>query len=146
MFIWMQKSIELHLPHYENPQLSSHCSKGLKRHMFNVHNDSKKYSCPTCNKKFFEETNLSLHVSTNCGNFGKENTCSTCHEVFGSRASILEHIFSTHKEIKVYKCMVCGHISMKKRDLKYHVDNVHETSNVCHVCAKVFKGNKILEC
>ena len=26
MFIWMQKSIELHLPHYEIPQLSSHYS------------------------------------------------------------------------------------------------------------------------
>ena len=24
MFIWMQKSIEFHLPHYEIPQLSSH--------------------------------------------------------------------------------------------------------------------------
>ena len=34
---------------------------------------------------------------------------------------------------------------MNKRHLKDHVVNVHETSNVCHVCAKVFGGKYSLK-
>ena len=85
------------------------------------------------------EGTLHLHISTNCGRFGRENKCAVCKEVFDSRIGILSHIYSMHKEIKVFKCSMCEHLSINKKDLRSHVFNFHENTAICKFCGKQFK-------
>ena len=114
--------------------------EGLKHHISIFHCEDKKFECPKCTKKFQDQNILNLHISTNCGTFSGENKCCICHEVFHSRIGILEHIDSMHKEIKLYHCEMCKFVSIGAKSLRSHIIGVHETSNICQYCGKVFKN------
>ena len=113
--------------------------KGLAQHMIKTHNTDGTHPCHNCDRKFFDDSTLHLHISTNCGRFGRENKCAICKEVFDSRIGILSHIYDMHKEVRVFKCSLCEHLSINKKDLRSHVFNYHENTNICKFCGKQYK-------
>ena len=104
--------------------------KGLEGHMKTYHNDNIK-PCSICNKTF-KERYLKEHMDK-CG---KRTQCLVCNENFTSRPLKMEHIISTHKEVKIHYCSQCTAKFLLHTTLKKHIP-IHEEGSVeCPICGK----------
>ena len=116
---------------------------GLKKHKETVH-ENKVWFCPTCGKKFIQENTLNLHVATNCGKDGQQNRCSMCNKQFESRMQWIEHVDSSHKDIKLYDCPTCKFKCLTKGSLREHIRSAHEHAYVCSFCGKNYANQNTL--
>ncbi len=46
-----------------------------------------------------------------------------------------------------FECMICGHATKERSNLRKHIANVHGTheEHICHVCNKVYKNKTSLK-
>ena len=103
-------------------------SRGLTRHLKNVHNQIKLYSCNTCNKPFTRLEYLNNH--NDYVHKGIEHECDQCGSLHNSRLNLKFHIKVTHgpnsenlrlkpnkkriRQYKVYPCLECNAKCRKK--------------------------------
>ena len=59
---------------------------------------------------------------------------------------MIEHIASTHENVKLYSCSVCQSRFLLEKSMKNHVAFEHEKriSNVCSFCGKNFMNKTVL--
>ena len=142
----------------------------LDRHRNKYHNPNyvKKFSCPTCDKRFDTGPLLKIHVdavhdktSYKCGicfkeftakgnlarhkklvHLGKKNfTCENCNLKFGS-SRCLERHKRQHSKARL-KCDICDKTFVDLTDLKYHVKSIHDRSPTqlkCSLCDQTYSG------
>lgn len=100
-------------------------------------NIKKKFSCPTCNKKFSSPDNLRYHQAIHSGI--RPFNCTLCMKSFIRKRELDRHI-ATHTGIKPFKCSKCPKSFGRKDKLARHM-RIHDISNsefTCHVCKGVF--------
>ena len=115
--------------------------KGLAGHMKKYHNENNK-PCSVCNKTFRSIKYLEEH-NEKCG---RRTQCLVCYENFTSRDLKMEHIASSHKEVKIHYCSKCSAKFLLQQTLKNHISNIHEKVSVeCSICGKNNLSKKSLK-
>ena len=109
--------------------------KGLERHNEICHDETDK-PCSICNKTF-----RSRYLKEHVDKCGKRTQCLVCNENFTTRALKMEHIISTHKEVKIHYCSQCTAKFLLPVTLKKHMLFHEEDSVECPICGKS-KSNK----
>lgn len=65
-----------------------------QRHFVNVHENSKKYCCNFCDKKFPTKYHLGLHMPTHTGE--RNYVCNFCPKSYGHPATLRNHMIKEH--------------------------------------------------
>lgn len=94
-----------------------------------------------CQKKFINKRRLKLHLEFHEEKF----KCDQCPKVC-TRLDLLQTHKLKHNE-KKFKCDKCSKAYATDKQLKNHIQAVHEKAfvHICEVCAKVFRNKSICE-
>jgi len=132
------------------------CNKTLqktsRRQHEAIHNNEKKYVCGICNKKFFQQGNLTTHFQ-NC--HSQDTALFQC-DFEGCKASPFKHEYDLrqhkriHMEESPFSCSEpgCGARFNQKNNLLIHVECIHKgTKYTCEAdgCAKNFRTKYALK-
>ena len=133
--------LKYHTPKEEQPQLTCEiCGKVeptqqfLRIHMnYHKNRGERNYSCATCNRSFFSETDMANHV---CKHFA----CDKCDMTFLFIRHLKVHE-KQHEGHPVFSCHQCEALFLTKRKLNQHKSATHrEGKNIaCDECKKTFK-------
>ncbi|KAG7200471.1 hypothetical protein KM043_001037 [Ampulex compressa] len=143
----------------------SYLQEHLKTHDKGMVQESKRFECPTCHKRFRLAKNLRSHERLHTGkgllrceicdkqfsqSYGlkvhlashkstKAHECEYCGKSFGQKGNLVEHL-RIHTKVKPFECKLCG----KRFSQSSHLKN-HEASHgsirqhQCRLCGKRFK-------
>ncbi|KXJ70479.1 hypothetical protein RP20_CCG023427 [Aedes albopictus] len=161
----------------ERPFACPHCeqtfriSQGLNRHVREVHQKVRNYSCEVCGKRFGNGRNLkehrflhtdekpyvcnlcgssfkqkaSLHMHRKIHDFSRNHTCSVCSKSFLTRSKLQLHE-TIHSNVRAYKCDECGQSFQSGHNLSRHKKCHRADSETfqCGLCETVFKQRRYL--
>ncbi|KAK5650463.1 hypothetical protein RI129_001492 [Pyrocoelia pectoralis] len=124
----------------------------------------KRYKCSQCEKKFFAQSELTIHIRKHTGE--RPLICSTCQKRFADPRSLAKHnkihigekkfacdicqkkfihsySLTTHRRVhtgeKPFVCSVCGHSYSTSTQLTLHTrTHTQEKPYMCTVCPKAF--------
>ncbi|XP_065087380.1 zinc finger and SCAN domain-containing protein 2-like isoform X2 [Ochlerotatus camptorhynchus] len=129
----------------ERPFQCPHCSQsfrisqGLARHVREVHEKVRNYSCDICGKCFGNGRNLKEHrfLHTN----EKPYSCAICGNSYNQKASL--HIHKrTHETNRSYKCSVCSRSFYTRSKLQLHqTTHSDERAYACDECGQSFRSS-----
>lgn len=108
----------------------------LARHIKDVHQRLKRYSCDICNRAFANKSTKDDHRRIHTGE--RPYTCEICSKSFRTLNLIYVHN-RTHTNYKPHKCSYCGKCFMNRQRL-----NNHKTTHTgikafsCDICGKLF--------
>lgn len=113
----------------EKCQLTRH----VKRHQSTR---EKRYECNSCNKKYRDAYDLTIHIRTHTG--VKPYSCKQCSAKFTTSRLLASHM-RTHKQERSFPCRLCTKSFIHSSNLASHM-KIHtgERPYVCHVCDKSF--------
>ncbi|XP_017777796.1 PREDICTED: gastrula zinc finger protein XlCGF26.1-like [Nicrophorus vespilloides] len=135
----------------------------VRRHKISVHADMRNFDCTVCSEKFFNETELKIHMKChacfqdnledknnpelggNSDEYGpiESRTCSECGKIFKCRSDMVKHL-KQHKVLENNSkrgiCEYCDFISETSYMLFKHKETVHDDQRkaVCEECGKRF--------
>ena len=100
---------------------------------FRTHSGIKPFSCPICSKNFNEKGNLKTHILFHTNE--RPFKCSQCEKTYKTNGHLKDHIDIYHKQIKKFKCQICG-IKFGRRStltahIKVHFDNKNNIEFNC---------------
>ncbi|KAF2350699.1 Zinc finger C2H2-type [Trinorchestia longiramus] len=112
-----------------------------RRHMREVHNPSREYSCSVCSKSFCSLRQLVNHRGVHESQ--KKFQCNICGHHCYTAAGIRSHKFQEHKKNKPlpkpFKCVQCDESFARNFGLQRHIYRKHEKKFFpCAHCNKVF--------
>ena len=85
-------------PSEKNPKVMCKASfprsDSLLKHVRNVHDKNRPFSCPHCDKTFPDDFSLKRH---RCTGEGKPFKCSICDKAYSQKGKLAEHISKEHK-------------------------------------------------
>ena len=116
-------------------------TKSVKnQHVKNIHENSGKYACDACDKRFNFKQNLANHKALLHKKRDKSFLCQTCNKTFSQEISLKQHIKCIHEDVRNYQCEQCKKCFHRIRDLRNHVTGVHEKvkNYKCQTCQKSF--------
>ncbi|XP_053396943.1 zinc finger protein 37-like [Mercenaria mercenaria] len=134
---------------------------GLRNHVKIIHKNSTLYKCEHCDMKFYYKSHYLGHVNKHLD--VKPYSCKTCQKPFRYKVAChlhektccSENYYITHnpdgslKEAVKCKflCDICGLELTSKSSLKMHHYYTHsdDTTTVCSLCGKSFKGTYSLQ-
>ena len=101
------------------------------------------YKCDFCDKSFFVEQLLGLHIkSIHLSMIKGKKKCDLCDKLFSCEKSLQKHKDTIHKEGKYFRCTICDKELASEQDLKKHVSDTHNQNSfsiVSHVKKSSFK-------
>lgn len=110
--------------------------RDLKKHIDHVHGN-KTISCGTCGKMYTCIENLRLHMRYHQPP-GYHCTYKGCEKKFHQKV-LLDHHMKKHTDIKPFLCGQCTTTFYSERDLKRHVQRVHQKiTRKCLLCEMQF--------
>ena len=132
-----------------NKETCPFCSKqfsNLSQHIEIIHNDTKKYSCQKCGKRFYDNRELRRHhikylKTGECHKESAPDTCKfncdyeNCNYKTNKKSNLEMHKASVHLNLK-FPCPECGKELSSKANLNSHVKNVHDKRLVGGVLEK----------
>ena len=89
--------------------------------------DSKKFGCDNCDKKFSERQLLTRHVMRyhNMKLSKKSKQCEICNKWFTQSVNLKRHITAVHDKVKDYKCDKCDKAFTQPGSLNRHKRKQH---------------------
>lgn len=89
--------------------------------------ENKMYSCPHCDREFFEKQNLARHVRVihELGRATKQLSCEHCKKCYTNHGNLKQHIKTVHLNEYDNVCSTCGKGFLRKKALKEHVETHH---------------------
>lgn len=109
--------------------------RSLAKHNKTVHEGKKNHKCVKCDKDFYFQYQLKIHLSEVHGGT-KDHMCGVCGKAFSVARYLGMHIRNVHEGIK-YSCKVCDKSFNSNQSLKNHVKTVHDKVRVkCEICNK----------
>ncbi|XP_050676616.1 zinc finger protein 714-like isoform X2 [Leptidea sinapis] len=87
------------------------------------HTGERPYSCDLCPQKCISSSNLRAHRKIHLGL--RQYECSLCEKKFGYKASLEEHVASTHASCEKHSCKLCGATYSRGRTLRRHMADKH---------------------
>ena len=136
---------------------SSNSPKCLAKHVDTEHRvfDYKPVKCSHCDKRFFDFATLRVHIRAkhkkgSAKGVAVENMykCKKCNFTTDDRSNLQKHK-ELHKTVKPFVCKYdqCHKRFTKKRDLKKHIERIHDDDDKyqCSYCRQKFRSNKDLE-
>lgn len=107
------------------------------------HDDSFKYDCQSCGKKFKLLASLKSHVyrmGKNHNPRNKQYSCDNCEKVFPSIVSKRKHYRVAHQGKDAHSCIECNLVFVDKHRLDNHTKVVHlKVRDIqCTFCGKLF--------
>ena len=107
----------------------------LRKHIPMVHEDHKDHKCESCGKLFSQTGDLKKHINTIHGE-DKDYKYESCGKSFLDEQSLKKHTHTIHDKegmpetqsssVEKFKCEICQHNLSSKRNLKVHIENIHE--------------------
>lgn len=102
-------------------------------YFLNVNSASfRSYQCPGCDLEFKKLPDKTEHFRNTHGRCTEPN----CDQKYASKLRLDDHISKGHSKAKCSQC----HEIISKEKMKEHMDSVHPTKAVCHLCARTFKA------
>ncbi|XP_026743994.1 zinc finger and SCAN domain-containing protein 31-like isoform X3 [Trichoplusia ni] len=92
------------------------------QHQRKVHMGEKKVCCQVCDKSFFDNLTLKLHMATHSEE--KRFKCSICGKMFRWENNLKDHV-KIHTGEKKFACCVCEKAFIQKSTLKQHIGRNH---------------------
>uniref|UniRef100_H2YXE0 C2H2-type domain-containing protein n=1 Tax=Ciona savignyi TaxID=51511 RepID=H2YXE0_CIOSA len=112
--------------------------RSLLRHIKNVHEHEKRFSCQICGKCFGQSGELKSHMRVHDGS----TECKDCNETFPDLKAFRRHRRFMHFDYpaKTISCKLCDKKFSNERTLQNHVKCIHDKKNtfVCETCGKSF--------
>ncbi|XP_052853775.1 zinc finger protein 184-like [Drosophila gunungcola] len=109
--------------------------------------EQRPYFCDQCGKTFSEQGNFNLHLKRHKG--VREFQCKECDRKFFSQHLLSLHVRIKHRGEKPYKCKYCGqrfHNCLRRLDHeRNHKESPDHRPYVCPICNKAFKKSRMLK-
>lgn len=115
----------------------------LRLHML-VHTGERKHMCEVCGSSFALQSNLIIHKRVHTGE--KPYKCDQCDKAFTQHSSLHAHKF-THTDKPTFSCDQCGATFFRKDSFRSHMKK-HRSEDEwdkCEICDKRFKSRKLLK-
>ncbi len=94
--------------------------------------------CKVCNKSFYDASSLTKHRRTHTGE--KPYQCEICKKDFRQKRHLADHIKTTHKKERSFRCHFCGLFMAHRFSINRHLKRKH--SNIyCPYCVDFDCGN-----
>lgn len=121
---------------------------GLKNHEIKIHDvkyiKKKRFPCPLCNERFFQEYLKVDHLVKRHGLVKPEFKCRFCSKSFITKSLVNNHTKFVHFKEKIHECNVCHNYFYTRTDLKRH-KNIHTGKKVsCDNCSNLFASKESL--
>ncbi len=109
-----------------------------------------KIKCQFCERKFLDESHLSIHLKKfheQDIEDNKENKCTICNKKYSDRGKLKRHINTIHEDNQRVKCKLCEKIYKSRDSLISHIRIVHAKLEEvdCEICHKHFVCNASLQ-
>lgn len=115
----------------------------LEAHINKIHLCKRPYMCEVCLKGFYKKKTLKEHILTH--KEVKTVTCEICGDSFIHKKTLLEHL-RLHSGEKPYECDICKARFVTSGRRSDHIKRKHmEKSHWCIICNKMYSMQKELK-
>ena len=145
--------------HCENCDKTFSSKIGLQYHIKRMHHSNgDEIACETCDDKFSDFKNYSVHRKTHKSiHYQLEHKCTECSKIIRGKNNLHVHMKEVHSLERRYNldkvtvmtyphnCDQCGAVFKRKSHLKSHVQGIHAGDKFgCKLCEKEFKSKSNL--
>lgn len=98
-----------------------------------VHKQERDFPCPHCDRSFSFAHHLRAHINRHTGY--RPHTCQTCNKNFFELSNLNEHIKSVHLNVKRYICSICSKTFSRSGNLSAHMfTHTNQYPHQCVYC------------
>ena len=121
----------------------------LKMHKLDIHEQTYRYFCPTCNQGFNRNIQFKRHCKRHLDNVPEQ--CEYCGTEYTFPGALERHLKickdnPDHTETAGYACTICAVVFSKETHLKKHIQGKHEPATYkCSECGKLFSWRSSLK-
>ena len=114
----------------------------LKRHVAEIHEALKLFTCEYCGYTCVRKCNLSRHIDAHRN--ARKHKCPLCDKAFNGKSEMKGHIKAVHLKIRDFTCEVCGKTFARKTNMVYHMKgHSRERMFRCRICGEGFTSTAL---
>lgn len=125
--------------------------KDLETHKENSPSCNSSLECKFCDKKFWRQRSLTVHIHYHHKSQDVDYKCTVCSKSFKVREQLQYHLKIVHMAYEHLECRICHKLLLGPLKMKHHMKMVHikdqelQYTFSCQVCSKVFKNELTLK-